>query len=392
MGEHPAALGITVTHEPTGALRIAVVHSFYSSRQPSGENVVVELQVEALRRAGHEVLLVDRSTDELEQAATYPLRAGLRAATGRGDSPLAEIEAHRPDVVHIHNLFPNLGRRWVERLKAPLVTTLHNYRPICPAGTLFRDGASCTLCPDSKSARPAVTHSCFKGSRAQTLPVAIGTRFAEDPLLRRADRIVTLHDNMLATYAHYGVPEDRLVTVPNFVPPRSERAGDRTDTWLFVGRLTYDKGIIELLTHWPADRELVVVGAGPQEDEARALAGDNVTFLGQLPGTEVSHLMASVRGLAFPSLWPEGLPTVYLEALAAGLPVIAWPQSIVGTLVARDRTGIVTAGDLPAELERADREFPSLGEHCREVYDRLYSEQAWVSAITDVYRSVVTSR
>lgn len=374
--------------EPDDALRVAVVHSFYSSRQPSGENVVVNLQVDALRRAGHDVLLVDRSTDELEQSVTYPLRAGLRAATGRGDSPLAEIEAHRPDVVHVHNLFPNLGRRWVEQLQTPLVATLHNYRPICPAATLFRDGASCTLCPDSRSARPAVTHACFKGSRAQTLPVALGTRFADDPLLRRADRIVTLHDDMLQTYAHYGVSADRLVTVPNFVPSRSGPDAERTDPWLFVGRLTHDKGIIELLTHWPAERALAIVGTGPQDDEAKALAGPHVTFLGQRSATEVGELMSTSRGLVFPSLWPEGLPTVYLEALASGLPTLAWPQSVVGSLVARDGTGIVTSGDLRADLERAERRFPSLGPHCQTVFDRRYSEQAWVAAMTEVYRSV----
>ena len=133
-------------------MRIAVVHSFYSSRQPSGENIVVDLQVDALRRAGHDVRLVSRSTDELEQSVTYPVRAGLRAATGRGDSPLDELHEFAPDIVHVHNLFPNLGRRWVERLDLPLVTTLHNYRPICPEATLFRDGHSCTLCPDSGSA------------------------------------------------------------------------------------------------------------------------------------------------------------------------------------------------------------------------------------------------
>jgi glycosyltransferase involved in cell wall biosynthesis len=373
-------------------LRIAVVHSFYSSRQPSGENVVVNLQVEALKRAGHEVLLIDRSTDELEQSATYPIRAGLRAATGRGDSPLAEIQTHRPDVVHIHNLFPNLGRRWVQQLDVPLVTTLHNYRPICPAGTLLRDGVTCTLCPDTEHARHAVIHACFKDSRAQTLPVALGTRFADDPVLRRADRIITLNNDMQATYAGYGVPADLLVTVPNFVLPQAELAGRRGENWLFVGRLSYEKGIIELLNHWPDDRRLLIVGTGPQAEEAQALAGPNVTFLGQLPHAEVAALMAASRALVFPSLWPEGLPTVYLEALAAGLPVLAWPQSIVGTLVARDATGLVTSGDLAADLAHADREFPTLADHCREVFERLYSEHAWVTAMTDVYRSVVAAR
>jgi len=372
------------------ALRIAVVHSFYSSRQPSGENVVVDLQVEALRRAGHEVAVVSRSTDELEQAATYPLRAGFRAATGRGDSPLAEVRAHRPDVVHVHNLFPNLGRRWVERLDVPMVATLHNYRPLCPAGTLLRDGATCTLCPDTGSARHAVVHACFKDSRAQTLPVALGTRFADDPVLRCARRVVTLSEAMSRTYEHFGISADRLVTVPNFVGAATPSPGDRDDRWLFVGRLTPEKGILALLEAWPADRPLLVVGDGPSAERARQLAGPAVTFLGQRPHAEILELMGLVRGLVFPSLWPEGLPTVYLEALAAGLPVLAWPQSVVGTLVAADGTGLVHDGaDLPALLAEADRLFPTLGDHCHSVFDRRYSEQAWSATMTDLYRSVV---
>lgn len=371
------------------ALRIAVVHSYYSSRQPSGENVVVDLQVEALRRAGHDVRLVARSTDELERSKLYPLKAGLRVSTGRGDSPLAEIDGFRPDVVHVHNLFPNLGRRWVERLRVPLVMTLHNYRPLCPAGTLVRNGRACTLCPDAGTAWRAVAHACFKDSRAQTLPVALGTRFTDDHALRRADRVVTLSDAMRDTYVGYGLPPSRIVTVPNFVPPAQLSVQGRGDHWLFVGRLTYEKGIIELLARWPHERRLVVVGAGPQEAEARALAGPNVAFLGQRPQAEVAELMATARGLVFPSLWPEGLPTVYLEALASGLPVLAWPQSVVGTLVDRDGTGLVTRGNVPDDLVRAERDFPDLSKRCREVYHDQYSERAWVDAITQVYRAVV---
>jgi len=367
-------------------MRIAVVHSFYSSRQPSGENIVVDLQVDALRRAGHDVRLVSRSTDELEQSVTYPVRAGLRAATGRGDSPLDELHEFEPDIVHVHNLFPNLGRRWVERLDLPLVTTLHNYRPICPEATLFRDGHSCTLCPDSGSAWHAVKYGCWKGSRVQTLPVALGTRFADDVLLRSADRIVTLNDTMRATYASYGVPPEKLVTVPNFVRAQTAPKDDSGNGWLFVGRLSEVKGILELLRQWPADRDLVVVGAGPQEAEARALAGERVTFLGQRTPTEVLELLATGRGLVFPSLWPEGLPTIYLEALAAGLPVIAWPQSIVGSLVVEEGTGFVTTGDLAADLDRADATFPQLRDHCRGVFEQKYSEASWLAAIEQVYR------
>jgi hypothetical protein len=85
-----------------------MVHSFYSSAQPSGENTVVLNEVDALRRAGHEVALFAAHTDELEGEVFYKLRSGMRVATGYGRNPLKAINDFSPDVVHVHNLFPNL--------------------------------------------------------------------------------------------------------------------------------------------------------------------------------------------------------------------------------------------------------------------------------------------
>jgi glycosyltransferase involved in cell wall biosynthesis len=111
--------------------------------------------------------------------------------------------------------------------------------------------------------------------------------------------------------------------------------------------------------------------------------------LGQLSPTEVRALMAAARGMFFPSIWPEGLPTVYLEALAAGLPVVAGPRSIVGELVERDGTGVVMSGSVVDDIDRADAEFPGLTSHCREIYEKFYAEAAWVTAIEEVYSDVL---
>lgn len=364
-------------------MRVAVVHSYYSSRQPSGENVVVDLQVAALRGAGHEVTLVQRRTDDLERSRLYPLTAAARVATGRGADPLEEIVASGAEVVHVHNLFPNYGRTWVRRCPVPVVATLHNYRPVCPAGTLFRDGASCTLCPDSGSARPAVTYACYRDSKAATVPVALGTRFADDPLLASARRIITLNDDMAATYAAVGVPAERLVTVPNFVADAGSGTGG--EGWVFVGRLSAEKGILPLVRRWPAGLPLRVVGSGPLEQEVAAAAGPSVELLGQRPQEEVRDLLRRADGLVFPSLWPEGLPTVYLEALSAGTPVLASPESVVGGLVAAQGTGRVMSGELAADLAAASAAFPALRARCREVYAAHYTEGAWVSSVEEVY-------
>lgn len=370
-------------------MRIAVVHGYYSSRVPSGENVVVDLQVESLRRAGHDVEVFGARQDQVEQQSGYVARAAWHAATGRG--PVPDLAGFGPEVVHVHNLFPNLGRRWVTAYSDRLVATLHNYRPICPAATLFRDGHDCTECPDALTARPAVRHACYKDSRLASLPVAIGTRFADDPLLRAAARLVTLNDDMAERYSAVGVPRERLVTLPNFVPdpalsplPLEERRH-----WLYVGRLAEEKGVLPLVEQWPSGQPLLVVGSGPLAEQVRqaAAAKPDIELLGLVDHDRVLELLARARGLVFPSLWPEGLPTVYLEALAAGTPVLASPASVVGRLVAEQGTGVVVTTDWASAL-RAAEQLPGLGGHCRSVFVEHYTEAAWLSRIEALYGSL----
>lgn len=367
-------------------MKIAVVHGYYSSRVPSGENVVVDLQVGALRRAGHDVEVFALSQDQAEQTRGYVVGAAWRAATGRGPAP--ELDRFVPDVVHVHNLFPNFGRRWTATYADRLVATLHNYRPMCPAATLFRDGHDCTECPDQQSARPSVQHACYKDSRLASVPVALGTRFADDPLLKAASRLVTLNDDMAERYAAVGVPRSRLVTVPNFVPDPGvapARAEARSH-WLYVGRLAEEKGILALVEQWPVGHRLRVIGSGPLEDEVRRAASSRpeIELLGMVDHGRVLELLAGARGLVFPSLWPEGLPTVYLEALAAGTPVVASPASVVGRLVAEQGTGVVAVDDWAAALAAVEDQ-PWAGEHCRRVFEEHYTERAWTSRIEEVY-------
>ncbi|GGT84350.1 glycosyltransferase family 4 protein [Streptomyces lateritius] len=369
-------------------LRIALVHSFYSTSAPGGENEAPLDHAEALRRAGHEVQMVAAHTDELRTRPLHAVRCAVTVAGGRGRSPLPELRAFSPDIVHVHNLFPNFGRDWLTGWRGPLVTTLHNFRPICAAATLYRDGGICTRCVDGDR-WAGLRAGCYRGSRLATLPLAWAGRggVAADPLLRRADRIVVLSELGRTTYARAGVDERRMALIPNFVPSVEGRTVEPGKRWVYAGKLTAEKGILDLLRRWPADAPLDVIGNGPLEEDCRAAAPRSVRFHGVLGRTELRHRLPGYRGLVFPSRWYEGMPLVYIEALAAGLPVLAFEGSATHAAVRAEGTGAVTGWEAPLDrvLREAGSSFPALRSHCRRVYEEAYSEEVWAGRMVRLY-------
>ncbi|WP_329368219.1 glycosyltransferase family 4 protein [Streptomyces sp. NBC_01483] len=383
--------------------RVALVHSFYSSRQPSGENAAVRDQADALRATGHDVTMVAADTDSLEQRRGYTLRAAARVATGRGRSPLATLEQLAPDVVHVHNLFPNFGTEWLEHWTGPLVATVHNYRPVCAAGTLFRNGEVCTRCPDGDR-WAGMRNGCYRASRTATVPLAWAIRggAAAHPVLRRADRIVLLSERSRDLYLRFGLPAEKLALVPNFVevPDRSRienpeiASPGATPRWLFVGRLTEEKGIVPLLQNWPRGEHLDVIGSGPLESTCRQLAPEHVRLLGSRPREHVLDMLPGYTGLIFPSLWFEGNPLVYQEALACGVPVLARAGSSAGDSVRQEGTGALyhTDNELPRALLNARTVFPRIRNHCRSVYAERYTARSWNAAMSMVYLQAANHR
>jgi glycosyltransferase involved in cell wall biosynthesis len=358
----------------------------------------VVAQLEALQRAGHDARLFAARTDEREAALTHRPRAVMRVATGFGHSPIEGIRSFAPDVVHLHNLFPNFGNRWVSDLAFPVVMTLHNFRVVCAKATLFRDGGICTLCPDG--ARFAgVRHACYRGSRLATIPIAWSNRQGprSDPAVQRADRIVVLSERSRDLFVRFGLDPSKLVVSSNFltdglVPPAPGSDASR-ESWLFVGRLSPEKGIVRLLSAWPDAERLRVIGTGPSEAEARhAARGKSVEFLGSRTRGEVLAEMGRSVGLVFCSQAVEGFPLVYAEALAADLPVLAFPPSVVSDFVEQDATGSAVTWEDPLEhvLPRTARHFGELRGRCRSKFIERYSESAYVERTEALYRELVT--
>lgn len=128
---------------------------------------------------------------------------------------------------------------------------------------------------------------------------------------------------------------------------------DRDFLIVFAGRLLREKGVFDLAAAVRSQNDpsvrLVYAGGGDSRTEARLRAEPSVPFVGSLSHDRWLGLLQESDLLCLPTCYPEGLPTVILEAGLAGVPVVASPAGGIPEVVEDGVSGrIVPAGDVEA--------------------------------------------
>ncbi|MFF0560517.1 glycosyltransferase [Streptomyces sp. NPDC004266] len=395
-------------------MHVLVVHNRYSSAQPSGENRVVDEEVALLRAAGHRVDLFERRSDEI---------AG-RSLLGKAAVPLlvpwnpavrtelaARLRADRPDVVHVHNVFPLLSPAVLAACAdagVPVVATLHNYTQVCPPGTLHRDGRPCTECVGSTAALPAVRHGCYRNSRLATVPLAVSLTVNRRRWWSGVERFFCISAAQRDILVRSGMPAERLAVKHNFVPdPGTCRTGTG-EHLLFLGRLAEPKGVRLLMTAWDelaadggAGVPLVLAGAGPLEREVAAWAEgrDDVRYVGLYDPEECRRAVARSVAVVAPSMARETFGLVVAEAMAAGVPAVAAGHGAFVELVDEGVTGLLhrpgEASSLADRLRRitaAPARNREMGLAARRRYERHFSPAVGLERLLEEYRTAIAVR
>ena len=377
------------------SLRVLVLHSQYASGASSGENRVVEDEAALLAEHGHDVRLETPVPDDGSAAARLTL--GARAVWSRRTTRMVRrIEQEwRPDVIHVHNLFPQLSPAVLRGTGAPVVLTLHNYRLLCLPATFLRDGRQCEKCL-GRGLSAGVRHRCYRGSLAGSASLAtsisvhraLGTFGA-------VDRFVAVSGFVRDKYVSAGFASERIAVKPNFVAPTGRRDGPGSD-FLYLGRLSEEKGLEPLLRLWgDVPGTLRIVGEGPEGDRLRSIAPPNVEFAGAVPPGDVPALLRSSRALVLPSICYEGAPRTVVEAFAAGVPVIGSRRGAIPEFVSHGDTGALAEPGVAEEWHAAvemlnrDEESVRMGGNAHHAWRELYSPQRAIEALEGVYADVI---
>lgn len=381
-----------------GSLRILILHNAYQSA--GGEDGVVKNEAGLLENAGHRVVVQQVSNDEI-RSTRDKISALVRIAynPARASWTRDLLERHTPDVVHVHNFFPLLTFAVHETVKAagiPVVQTLHNYRLGCAAATFERDAQVCESCL-GRLPLPALRHRCYRGSLVGTAALIAMQRkaFHNQFLVRNVDRFIALTEFARSKYVEMGLPSEAIVVKPNFLdlPGRPNR-GVARDGFLFVGRLSVEKGVSYLVEAWKSLPEftLTIAGDGPMRRELERDAPNNVRFLGQVDSDVVRAQMRKAYALIMPSIWYEGFPLTLVEAFANGLPVLCSDLGSMREIVELDQTGLhfrpasaesirVTVEAFASDPARA----AAFGARARDVFEKNYCPSRNLDRLLAIY-------
>ena len=345
-------------------MRILLASDFYPPT-PGGLEAHVQRLATALLQRGHSVAVVTSTAqpDSLPHGALiasgstilanipYVFQEKSRAfpppwPDGTFRKAVRDVAVSwKPDVIHAHG-WCAFSCYWPD--SPPLIVTLHDHGLRCPKKSLLRKeaecvsglGVACLNCPGDQSI-------------IKRLPLTIALSWKARDLLDYSSKFIAVSRSVAERVKESGLAPDKISIIPNFIDLNEQGLCEesRQPTVLFVGPDSPHKGrsvAIEAFKLLPRGlAQLHLVGHGADVEFV------GVHNFGYLTGQSLAQQFKKATVLVVPSIWPEPCPTVILEAMSYGLPVIGSRIGGIPDLVQDGKAGLLVPPNDPRALADA---------------------------------------
>lgn len=390
--------------------KVVIVHNYYGKL--SGEESVVKNLAALLEARGITVNQFNRASTVIENKLLGKMAAFFSGIYNPFSKKVFDqfLKEKRPDVVHIHNLYPLISPSILPVCKAfgvPVVMTVHNYRLVCPNGLLLCNGEICNRCLGGKEYW-CVLRNCendffkstgyalrtaaarilrryldnvdhficlsefqknilvgegFPADRVSVLanPVSFDSKIPPDPLYKRGS---CSDDVKIPPSPLYKGGEDlsegmtkvgqdvddtmkgMLVHPPSIPPLKGGKNGDDKGSGgyvAYVGRISPEKDVSTLIeaARRLSDLQFKFAGDYHRMPEVLKNKPGNCEFFGQLNAKEIFQFYNNARMVVFATRCYEGFPTVLLEAMSHGLPIVCSHIGGLPEIVEDGKTGLL---------------------------------------------------
>ncbi len=362
--------------------RILIANKFY---YPRGGDCIVAMNLERLLKdAGHEVAVFAMDYPENIDSgwnAYYPSQVEfdgswgnkIRAAKrlmGWGDIRPAFkkiLNDFKPDIVHLHNIHSYLSpvlAKLAKKCGCRVVWTLHDYKLVCPSYACLYNERPCEQCIGRRK-MPVINNRCMKGSFAASVMAYVEARkWNRDALENYTDTFVCPSNFMATKMRKDGFDPEKINVVCNHIDPAKQQlfnslCSNRDDYYIYVGRLSREKGVETLLNvASKLPYTLMVAGDGPLMQKLKEMyfGYGNVVLLGRQNAQQVAELLSNARFSVMPSECYDNNPLGVIESLCAGTPVVGARIGGIPELINEENGITFTSGnknELMAAINKA---------------------------------------
>jgi len=321
---------------------------------------------------------------------------------GAGRKAVKRIaDSYQPDIVHIHTIgefSPSI--LWAFKKSVPVVMTVHG-----------PEGFTLKLLPWQ------LLPTDYKNSSYQKADLRLIGRLrylyfrcVQRPLyifgIRRLRKIIA-PSKYMAEILKFDSASSRIVQLYNGIELPKPRALAQNNSILYVGRLEAVKGIEHVVRAMPAivakipTAKLTLVGDGSDRQRLMDIAqelgvADNVHFAGWVNATDVPSYIEHATAFVIPSVWPENLPTVAIEALAVGRPILASRVGGIPELVQDGVNGyLISPGDVSSiaagifKILESPRQAKAMAKASTEL-SKNFDIDTFVDKLEALYREVAS--
>ena len=309
------------------------------------------------------------------------------------------LAGYTPDdtIVHFHGWSKALSPSVLDiprQMGFASCITLHDYFIVCPNGGLFNYQTN-TTCPLQPMSMACLRCHCDRDSYANKLWRYVRNTIQEKQL-RLSDKhaLIAISDTCaheirrLVPQGHFGLSR---ISNPIVFPSVSRADSDQADCYLYMGRLSKEKGPALFCQAVTAlGLKGVVLGDGPMK-EALSAKYQNIEFAGWVTDAGKNCFLRRCRALIFPSVLTETFGMSVAEMLAVGIPCIVGTGTAASELIEDGRNGVLfEAGNLES-LKAAIRRFEANYDDIRgfSFPTEVYSMTRHVKELTHFYKRLL---
>lgn len=315
------------------------------------------------------------------------------------------IIQERPDIAHIHLMFNSFSVSILPVLKKyniPTVMTVHDYRLVCPAYTFKNgEGQFCEKCKTG-SFYNCIINKCSNNNLSNSILLTLDSYFRSQ-FYKPIEMINKfLFVSQFSRNKHIEIDsryEEKSTYLYNFTPKATRIKDQRGNYFLYIGRISKEKGVETLIKAFKRtpNSKLKILGTGPLMNILKKNITPNIEFLGFKQGEELNDYVRNAMYVIVPSECYENNPMAIVESTTMGTPIIGSNIGGIPELINKHGNGFLfppgSVDDLCKTIQHAynisDEEYGSISNRALEFSKANFSEEAHYKKLMDIYQSIL---